>query len=123
MDGEQRVENLRKMCARKLAFDHLNHGPDGCFMCVSGCETDAAKTQAKALAEAKLVRRGQSGMIEVVIAVGVKKAVGKNRLCQFDGPAKERLQAATGPCVAAGLDDVGIGKGRIKTARPARELR
>src|ERR1700677_226537 len=122
MNGNKRVEDLRMSCARILIFDHLNHCPDGSFMRIVWCEIVAAKATTEALAEAEFIRSRQRGMVEVVIAVRVEEAVGQDGGGEFHWLAEQRLQAAAGPCVAAGLDDFGIAESRVKAARPARKL-
>src|SRR5580658_8815077 len=122
MNGEKRVEDLRIIGARVLVFDHLNHAPDGGFMGIAGLKSMAVEAPAKAFAEAEFIRCGQGGMVEVVVAVGVEKAVGEDGGSELHGLAEQRLQAAAGPRIAAGLDNFGVAESRIKAARPARKL-
>ena len=61
-------------------------------------------------------------MIEVVIAVGVKKAVSQDGWSEFHGLAEQRLQTATGPGIAAGLDGVGVREACVKASCPACEF-
>jgi hypothetical protein len=122
VNGQQTVEDLGISQARVLLFNEFDHRPDGGFVPVAGGELVSAQAPAKAFAEEKLVCRRERGIVEVVVAVGVEHAVARERGSQRHGLAQQRLQAAGGPGIAAGLDRIGHGKFRIESARPAREF-
>jgi len=123
MDGEKAIEYLRVALAGILVLDELNEFPDGCFARVVGGGNLTAQTLAEALAELELVVGGQVGVVKVVVAVGIEKAVGEQGRGEFHGLAEKGLQAAGGPGIAAGLDGVGHAEGWVKAACPPRELR
>jgi len=119
MDGEEGVVDLRIARAWILLFNELNHGPDIRFMRSGGGKALAAEALAEALAETELVGGGEAGMVEVVIGVGVKQAVGEDGGSEFHGLTEKSLQSAGGPGIAAGLDSVFHGESGVKAARPA----
>jgi len=122
MDGEKGIEDLRVLLAGILIFNKLHQCPDGGFTCVVGDRRSTAQALTKTLAELELVFRGQAGMVEAVVAVGIEKAVCNDGRSELHRSAEKGLQSAAGPGIAAGLDDVGHAEGWVKTARPASKL-
>src|SRR5271165_1044454 len=92
-------------------------------MRIAGEKPPAAQALAEPLAEMKFLRSGQVRMVEIIVAIGVEEAVGQDRWSEFHWLAEQRLQAARGPRIAAGLESVGHAEGRVETARPPRKLR
>ena len=106
MDGQKAVEDLRVEQAWVLILDHLNHGPHRSFMRIARGIQLAAQTLAEAFTEMEFFRAGQARMVEIVVAVRVEEAVANDCRSQIHGLTEERLQAASGPGIAAGLDNV-----------------
>lgn len=121
MDGEKGVEDLGKAVARVFGFDEGDQSPDGALAVVFGRGQFAAQTVAKAAAEVELFGSGLGGVVEGVVAIGIKEAVAEDAGGEAEGLAKEGLESAGGPGIAAGLDDAGLGEGGVEVAGPAGE--
>jgi len=105
-----------------LLFDQLNHRPYGRLARIGRQEQLAAQPLTESLTELELLLSRQTGLVKIVVAVRVKKAVGKYRWGECHGLAEQRLQTAAGPCIAAGLDGVRVAQGPVKAASPPREF-
>lgn len=122
VNGKKRIVDLRNAHAGILIFNELNHGPDSGFMRIAGGQALAAEALAEAFAEAEFVRGGQIRMVEMVVCVGIEEAIGEDGGRELHGPAEQGLESTGGPRIAAGLDGVFHGEGRIEAAGPASEL-
>jgi len=121
VDGEEAVEDLRMSGAGILLLDQPDHGPERGFPAVAGRMRLAAEAFAEALAEEDFLFGGDVFAVEVVVAVGVEEAVAEDGRGDANRLAEERLQAAGGPGVAAGLDDVGHAEVWVELPRPSRQ--
>ena len=121
MNCQQALQDLGPPGTGVVLLDHLDEPPDGALAFIGRGRSLPGQPPAEAGAETELVPGRNGCVVQVVVGVGIEHAVGEDGRRQAHPPAQQHLQAASGPGVAAGLQDVGGAHPRIETPGLARQ--
>lgn len=109
VDGLEAPEDRGEAAARELAFDLLDQPIDGVLPVVvesMGRDRLPGEAPAEVAAEPLLGRRGDPGVVEVVVGVGIEHAVGERGGRERHREPEEHLNAVDDPGVAQRLADL-----------------
>jgi hypothetical protein len=88
----------------------------------SGFKKITTQSLPKSNAELQLGVGGQLLLIQKIVGIGIQQAVTQDRGSQLALFAEHGLQSAGGPCVPAGLHNIGHAERRVKLPGPGCQL-
>src|SRR5580658_11102327 len=118
VNRQQALKDLGITRTRILFFDQPDQGPQRGLPIVLSRKSLATQSIPKTLTEPELRFSGDVLTIQIVVAIGIQKAVSQDGWCNSHALAEQRLQSASSPCIAACLNNIGHAQAWVELPRP-----